>query len=80
MTKEWIVDGIFRDCNKSNKECNLDPDGGMMGDPDTMSMATVQTNMQEELMLKSKEALTIEDFRYCVYRSPDFRHTFSFNI
>ncbi len=80
-TKEWIVNGVFCECHK----------GGDIADNDLMKstedhpeqdglLRSTGTVMDEEKIFRSKEALTIEDFRYCVYRSPDFRNTFSFNI
>ena len=46
-------------------------------DPSTADSTSV---VEEQRIMRSKESLTIEDFRYCLYRSPDFKNTFSFNI
>ena len=44
------------------------------------STMSVKEKNNEDKSLISKDTLTIEDFRYCIYRSPDFKNTFSFNI
>ena len=50
---------------------------------------TIQLNEGEEVARdeadveeskENMEALTIEDFRYCMHRSPDFKDVFSFKI
>ena len=81
-TKEWIVNGVFCECHKG-----IEGDQRMyedqvsstvpLTDPSTADTASVT---EEQRIMRSQESLTIEDFRYCLYRSPDFKNTFSFNI
>ena len=77
-TKEWIVDGVFCECNKGKD--NIANEGVSPDDPqDTQSNNQLQMD-DEDRLRRSNETLTIEDFRYCLYRSPDFINTFSFNL
>ena len=88
--KQWMVEGIFEACNKkimdmTEEEGSSDEDeeeGEGTGD---MALREVSIASEGEAPIDTKtkgtyEALTIEDFRFCIYRSPDFKDTFSFSI
>lgn len=82
MTQKWLVDGIFTECHKRVSPDDPSTSGGPMmnGRPTlTMSSGAAAADTNSDAMAMN-ETLTIEDFRYCIYRSPDFVNTFSFNL
>ena len=86
LVKKWLVNGVFGECHKSCAETQANPnveesvDHTDNSDPQEGSHKKIAEQVEGDVVFKSKEALTIEDFRYCIYKSPDFRNTFSFNI
>lgn len=75
--KQWIVDGIFFDCNKRESIRTV-----AVSLPHATDNNNAEQNYETEQVdfSSQEEALTIEDFRYCVHRSPDFKNVFSFKI
>ena len=90
--RKWIVDGVFSDCHKAEE---VNPDDRHEKKENETEYQRLNGGNVEEIELNRipeegdiddvdhmdrKEALTIEDFRFCISRAPDFRSTFSFNI
>ena len=87
--KEWMVDGIFEACNKKvmdmeddDEESSEEEAEGRNGD---IGLAEIRIDSDVEAPAQPRakgtyEALTIEDFHFCIHRSPDFKDTFSFSI
>lgn len=78
--KNWMIDGVFFECNKretvrTKSSGNDDEEGGS-----ELSFEEITENEEGKKVMNARLALTIEDFRYCIYRSPDFKSIFSFKI
>jgi Ca2+-binding EF-hand superfamily protein len=65
--KKWIVDGVFYEANKRETVTTEEEETNEITDGEICDDYT-------------KESLTIEDFRFCINRSPDFKSIFSFKI
>lgn len=93
-TKEWLVNGIFRECHKGvsmdnnhlTSSSHLNSTGQQIPNQPQHELSLVPEPNNTMLAatpgaaMSLNESLTIEDFRYCIYRSPDFINTFSFNL
>lgn len=79
--KNWMIDGVFFECNKretvrTKSSGNDDEESGL----EELSFEETTENEEGKKVMNARLALTIEDFRYCIYRSPDFKSIFSFKI
>ena len=80
--RQWIVDGVFYECNKIEEVRMVDEKATEEASGVRISLNPVpgEGEEEEENSQELQESLTIEDFRYCMHRSPDFKDIFSFKI
>ena len=77
--KKWMVDGVFFECNKRETVTTENLQESTECEDDIELLDTEQAD-DVHCSSKDKEALTIEDFRFCINQSPDFKNVFSFRI